>query len=250
MKMSFSIPVIALLGGVALGYCFAPKQPVVDVSSVEATAKERTRGRIETANGDETTKALRARIRELEEALSAATAKTEMIEKNVDAPNNSPPRMNWRERIEKMRRENPEEFARMEERRKNFMQQLAERAQSKIDFLAAVDTSRMSEKAKEIHAELQELIAKREELGTKMFSPEMSDEERRQLFQEMRETDRAIRERNGHVRETLLQQTAEALGFSGDDVAEIVETIDGIYEATSDAPPGPPPGDRGGRGRR
>ena len=82
--------------------------------------------------------------------------------------------------------------------------------------------------------------------------PNMSDEAREQLFREMRETDHAIRETNSQERENLLQQTAEALGFSGAEATEIVDTISEIYEATSNnfGGPGGPGGPGGGRGGR
>ena len=67
----------------------------------------------------------------------------------------------------------------------------------------------------------------------------------------MRETDHAIREASEQERENLLRQTAEALGFSGAEATEIVDTVSEIYEATSNGfgrgPGGRPPG--GPRGR-
>ncbi len=256
MKMNFTLPVFALLGGVALGYAFAPKTPTPEAKP-EAPVKKHVRGKIESVATNEAANALRARIRELEAELAAAraTPAPAVDEKKVEEQPREERRgrQDWRERMEKMRRENPEEFARMEERRKRFMQERAERVQSKLDFLAAIDTSRMSKEAQKTHAELQDLIAKREEIGTKLFSPDLEEEERHQLFQSMRETDRAIRERNETVRENLLQHTAEALGFTGDDATEIVDTIGEIYEATSDPHHhrGPPRGGRGGpRGPR
>ena len=88
-----------------------------------------------------------------------------------------------------------------------------------------------------------------------MFSPDTPDEDRQQLFQDMRETDRAIREKNDQERVNLLQQTAEALGLSGAEATEMVDTIGEIYEATSNRGwggpgPGGPMGGFGGRGGR
>ncbi len=256
MKMNFSIPVLALLGGVALGFSLAPRRTEMQPAP-GAPARERVRGQIVAADSDEAVKALRARIRKLETALAAAGDANGASERNAGEPprgerRDGPDRSGMRERMERWRRENPEEFARMEERRKNFMQQRARRAQSKLDFLASIDTSRMSKTAKETHAELQELIAKREEMENRMFSPDLSDEDRQELFREMRETDHAIRDRNSQERENLLRQTAETLGFAGEAATEIVDTIGEIYEATSSDHGGRGPGGfgRGGRGRR
>ena len=80
-----------------------------------------------------------------------------------------------------------------------------------------------------------------------MHNPDLSDEERAELFGEMRENGRAMRRLNQAERDNLLAQTAEAVGLSGDDATELTETIKDIFEATEDSfgmrggpPPGPP----------
>ena len=101
------------------------------------------------------------------------------------------------------------------------------------------------------------MIEKREELEQKMRGiMDMTEEERREMFHAMHETDRKIFELNMAERDNLLVQTAETLGFSGDDAKEIAETVKGIYDAT-DSGFGPPgghgrggPGGRGGHGGR
>jgi hypothetical protein len=105
-----------------------------------------------------------------------------------------------------------------------------------------------------VHSDLQDMIEKREAIEDKMRNfLDMSEEERRAAFDEMRETDGKIRELNRAERENLLAQTAQALGFQGDDATEIVETVKGIYEATENGGwggPGGPGGPGGGRGNR
>ena len=65
-----------------------------------------------------------------------------------------------RERLEQWKKENPEEFARMEKRRQEFMQERARRAQSKLDFFSSIDTSRMSKSDRATHdAVLKQLVA-------------------------------------------------------------------------------------------
>ena len=95
------------------------------------------------------------------------------------------------------------------------------------------------------------MIEKREALEEKMHNiMDMTEEDRHALFGEMRETDERIRELNRLERENLLVQTAETLGFSGDDAKEIAETVKGIYEATDSGFGFGPPGGPGGPGRR
>ena len=256
-KIGFAVPVIALVAGAALGYCLKPSAAPAETKDKSAKTYK-AKGVADTPEGL-TEKNLRARIKELEAMLAEKNAAAETKEdgkgrnrRGMFGPGGErPSREEMRAQMEKFKKENPEQYAEMEKRRAEFMKQRAERAQSKIDFLSSVDTSTMSKKAQETHAKLQDLIAKRQELEEKMQSmPDLSDDERDSLFSEMRETGRAIQETNSQERENLLQQTAEALGFSGSEATEIVDTISEIYEATSSEGRGGPggPGGMGGPG--
>lgn len=260
MKMNFTLPIVALVGGAALGYCLAPSAATPAEKPAETPIAP---ARIADAGDAEAVKALRARIRDLEKELASARAgatEEKVQEERRDRGDrggrrNGPDWGDMRARLDQWKKDNPEEFAKMEKARQDFMQRRAQQAQSKIDFLASVDTSRMNKQAKATHEALQGLIARREEIQQKLFSPDTADEERGRLFQEMRETEHQINEKNGQERSNLLQQTAEALGFSGAEATEIVDTIGEIYEATSNqrggfGPGGPMGGFGGGRGGR
>ena len=110
--------------------------------------------------------------------------------------------------MERMKKETPERYAQMTNGMAQFRRQRLDRAQTKIDFLSSIDTSRMGKEALETHQKLQDLIAQREELEAKI-NPEAiasaTDEERREFFETMRDTDRQIRELNRAERENLLQ---------------------------------------------
>lgn len=259
MKSSLTIGAMALVAGVALGYLggrtTTTAAPVEDDGAADVPRKG---GALIAEVEDAGVAALRARIKELEARLAQAqTAKSEVrIDERPEGErlggrDGRPSREEMRANFEKWKKENPEEFAKMEKRRQEFMQRRAERAQSKLDFLSSIDTSGMSRKAKETHENLQSLIAQREELEAQMHGEEVTDDQRDEIFRQMRETDHAIREASEQERENLLRQTAEALGFSGAEATEIVDTVSEIYEATSNGfgrgPGGPPPG--GPRGR-
>lgn len=258
MKSSLTIGVVALVAGAALGYLGGRTTTTVPVGDDGAADVPRKGGALIAEVEDAGAAALRARIKELEARL--AQTQTAKSEERIDerpaggwlgGRDGRPSREEMRANFEKWKKENPEEFAKMEKRRQEFMQRRAERAQSKLDFLSSIDTSGMSRKAKETHENLQSLIAQREELEAQMHGEEVTDDQRDEIFRQMRETDRAIREAGEQERENLLRQTAEALGFSGAEATEIVDTVSEIYEATSSGfgrgPGGPPPG--GPRGR-
>lgn len=214
----------------------------------------RPKAMIAEAGQDDTIATLRARIQELE-AQQAFMGDAEVAESVVVAETAPQQRRNgfegMRERMEQMKRDDPERYARMEQRRQQFLQRRAHEVQSKLDFFASIDTTGMSRKARENHEALQNLIAQREELMAAVGQEDLSEEERHEQFMTLRETDREIWERNEMERETLLYSMAEVLsGGSAADANEIVDTITEIYEATSNAggfggregpPPGPPP---------
>ncbi len=260
MKMNFTIPVAALIAGAALGYCLAPSRTPAEPEGKPAAETPR-RKLLPDAGAEEQLKALRSRIKDLEKALAESQQQTsEQVQENRNEGNrrrgqgwSGPDWKGMRERLEQWKKENPEEFARMEKRRQEIVQERAKRAQTKIDFFSSIDTSRMSKSDRATHDELQALIARHEEIEAKLFSTETPDEERGPLFQEFRDTERSINEKNEQERQILLRLTAEELGLSGSDAVEVVDTITEIFDSTSPSGfggPGPGgPGGRRGRGR-
>ena len=256
MKLrNFSPIVISLLVGAALGFCLGPLSTPAPAPEPEQKAEpEQAKQPDRRDRGDRAAnRALRARIKELEDMLATQGVDGEkMTEEETDRRER--PRFDPRAEMERLKTEDPARYAQITNGMAQFRQRRLERAQSKIDFLSSVDTSKMSPGARKTHEDLQEMIARREEIESKMHSiMDMTDDERHALFGEMRETDERIRELNRLERENLLVQTAETLGFSGDDAKEIAETVKGIYEATDSGfgfgPPGGP-GGPGGPGRR
>lgn len=237
----------ALFTGVAIGYFVK--------SDASASAPAETRRPAKTVIADEgsdaTVAALRARVAELEKRLRASAAETAPARTAevaaVAQPARPRPQESWRDRIEQMKKNDPARYAQMTNRFAQFRRRRLEHAQSRIDFLSSVDTSRMSASARKTHEALQDMIEKREELEQRMHNMlDLSDEERRNLWDEVRRTDREMNELNRQARDNLLEQTAGDLGFEGDDAKTIRETINGIIEATE----GMGWGNRGGRRRR
>ena len=240
---------IALLAGVALGFCFG-----VTTSTTPEQAKEEkeTVAKRPLADAGEAAsiKALRARIAELERQLAGMKAKqpTNEVEKVAALDGPRPPRGGGpREWLENMRTNNPVRYAQMTNRFEQFRRRRAERQQRNLDFLSSVDTSRMGASAKKTHAALQEAMALREQLEAKMHQEELSDAERRALFEQMRETEHELRSLRRAERDNLFEATANTLGFEGDDAKEIVDTLKEVIESTESSwhhmgpPPGSPP---------
>ncbi len=106
---------------------------------------------------------------------------------------------------------------------------LAERAKGRLDYIASVDASRMSKKERENHAKFLKLLEKREALRSKMtgFIPNPS------VLQEMVELDLAMQPVAKQERSALVREVARELGYSGEDVDVVHDTMVNIYDSTS-----------------
>ncbi|MBQ0032893.1 MAG: hypothetical protein KBT68_08840 [bacterium] len=224
---------MALFVGVAIGY-FVKDEPVAaDEPAAEEIAKKPVADKGEAAS----VKALRHRIAELEKALAEKDGKSEIAISNAvaEAMKNrppEPPRGNWRERMEEMRKNDPERYTQMTNRFSNWRRSQAERARNKIDFLSSIDISHMSAKAQKTHEDLQDLIARREEIEQQLQDPNLSDEDRGKLMRQLWESHGELQRLNGEERKNLIRETARSIGFEGEDAKEFSATIREVIEAT------------------
>lgn len=240
---------VALLVGVAIGY-FVKDEPVA--AAEPAKVEEKAKKPVADKGGEATIKALRHRIAELEKALAEKDERSATpiasTEPQVRPPER--PQMNWRERMEEMRKNEPERYAQMTNRMAQWRRDQAARNRNKIDFLSSIDTSHMSADARKTHDALQELIARRENIEAQLQDPDLTDEERGKLMRQLWESHGELQRLNGEERKNLIDETARSLGFEGEDAQEISATIREVIEATDGGWGGRPGGDRGGpRGR-
>jgi len=255
---TFSPVVISLLVGTAIGFCFSPAAKAPEPKPEQKAEAPRNARTADDAAGERSAnRALRARIRELEDMLAKQGVEVEKM-KEDESSRRERPRFDPRAEMERIKKEDPERYTQMTNGMAQFRRYRQERAQSKIDFLSSIDTSRMSPGMLKVHSDLQDMIEKREAVEEKMRGlMDMTEEERHAAFQELHEVEGKIRELNRAERDNLLVQTAEALGFQGDDASELIDTVKSIYEATESERGGPGgprgpggPGGRGGRGGR
>ena len=247
----------ALLVGVAIGY-FVKNEPV----PAEEPKTETVEKKAVTDKGDEATvRALRHRIAELEKALAAKDEHAEVAISNAVAATQArppePPRQDWRARMEEMRKNDPERYVQMTNRFAQWRRSRSEQARDKIDFLSSIDVSHMSAGAKRTHRALQDLIAKREEIEEQLQQPDMADDQRRPLMEQLHDMRHQIQRLNGEERMNLICEVTNSLGFEGEAATEIALTLKDVIQATDDGfephgghhggHRGPPPG--GPRGR-
>lgn len=250
----------ALICGVVLGYLVRPAAP-----QPEPPAEKPAQRAKPAATDTAALSRLRSRISELERQLAAATAATGQVaatEEKAPEPErpqnpflrNGPPRMptaaEMRAHMEELRKADPERYAQMTNRFAHWQEHRLKRTSDRLDILASVDTSRLTEKERQTHDALQEAIARREELRA-MLNPQNEDvteEQRKKTFEELRELDHKMRQLEKEERKTLITKTARSFGLSKEDAKEMTETVKAIYDATGAGDHHWPP--FGGRGRR
>ncbi len=265
------VAVPALLAGALLGhfvpafFSSAPETAEEEKKPEKRSARTRTQPSRE---HDADLNRLRARIKELERQLADATGKDaeaddETPVKPEERPQNpflrdGPPRMptaaEMRANMEELREKDPAKYAQMTNRFARWQEHRLQRTNNRLEILAAVDTSRLNAKERQTHEALQDAIVKREELRQQLNpqNEDMTEEQRRATFEELRKLDDTMRQLETRERNTLLTKTARSFGVSAANAKEMTETIKAIYEATGGGghhgPPGGPHG--GGRGRR
>ena len=253
MKAQNAIAVAAaLLVGVLLGY-FVPQltstAPEPEAKAGKATEKRRERNK-QQSDHDADLNRLRARIRDLERQLAEqdAAASEEPVEQpatnHVEGTRRfGPPTF---AELEEMRQNDPERYVQETNRIAQFRAGWQGRIQNQFDILASADTAHMTAKQRQVHEDYINLLARIDELGEQLNPlADVTEEQRKAAGQEMRESWHKLHELQRIERDTLLTQTANALGFRGRKAQEVVEGIKQVYEATG----GGPWGRGGGRGR-
>jgi hypothetical protein len=191
---------------------------------------------------------LRRRLAETEITLAEndgernGTAAVTNAPSETPAEERRPQREGFAERMERMRRENPEEYAEMQRRRAEFRQQMEQLARDRDDFLAAVDVKNMNQTQRANHDKLLETVAYVNALFKEMESAQ--GERRRELWREMAEAGAALETLYAEERRYLFEETARSMGYQGEDAGAFAEHMQSIIDNTSAMPSFR----RGGRG--
>lgn len=207
----------------------------------------RQKGKIADQGESASVKALRTRIRELERQLAERagsdddTARTEV----AAVPSaEGERREGFQERMERLQRDDPARYTQITNNMAQWHRRQSERRAKQLEILSSIDTSRMNPEAQQVHADLQEAIARREELDQQLQDPSLSDERRHELWNQMRELGQTTWQLNVRERNNLMTETAKELGFKGQAVRDFNVTMREIIEATDNSSNWP-----GGHGR-
>lgn len=262
MRATIAVGVAALLAGAAIGYLCRPAAQSAHENGEEKAVETKAPHKATKSTDDVALNRLRRRIQALEKELAETRnaqqkgAKSPPSDENAGEAKADRPRASrfrppspeeMRAELEEIRKNDPLRYTQMTNRHETMKRRRLERAQGRLDILAGVDTSRFSQRQRAVHEQYQDAVVRREELRELMdpSNADVTEEQRRSVFEEMRSLDRHIRELAESERDTLLTQTVEGLGVQGDALRDVVESVKAIYEATQTRdgpPPGPPPG--------
>ena len=233
MKSNIAIAIVSLVLGVVLGWVVKPVAPqATDVGKEKPLAR-------------------RARIAESKSRVKTVT--TVVTNTVRDTVTNTvevvrePPRgpEGWRAELERLKEEDPAEYAARTNRMAQFRSRMLQNAENKLETLAAIDTTGWTQQQLETHQRYQELIAKREELMEAMrFDSDATEEQRHAAMEQMRKLGHEIFKASQEERNLLLNKAIREMGFKGNAATEVRETIKTIYSTTQEW--GGPRGGRGG----
>ena len=229
----------------------APSQPQVTAIPDDATTS------VALADAE----SLRARVRELEKLLNDREASIARLSADAARPKEEPPaeeppreqrpRESYRERMERMKTEEPERYAEMQKRQEEFRARMRAANEERDNYLASVDTSRMTAEQKANHERLLAALKMRDTLGERMrpdAENPLTEEERQEFFKSMRDIGPMMEQE----RRYLLEETGRTYGEDGAAFAEYIQDL--MDYTTPWRGPGRrgggrgPSGDGGGRG--
>ena len=122
-----------------------------------------------------------------------------------------------------------DEFSQVTNAMSQLRTRLAEKAKGRMEYLASINTDGMSAAERKNHAKYLELMQRREEIASKMKGGFPNAESIQKMVElEMEMAPVAKKERSA-----LVGQVARELGYQGEDVNVVRDTVDTIFDCTS-----------------
>ena len=245
----------ALIVGAAIGFFAHPEGG--NAAAVAPQGETPSGSKPIADNGSAATVAsLRARISDLEARLASAEANAKSESAAEKVAEFAPPQpgrnpgSDFRAHMEAMKKNDPARYAQMTNRFAQMRSHQLARQQSKLDFLSSIDVSGMDAASQKTHNDLQDAIVRLEELRERMHKEDLSDEDRKSIFEEMRETEHELRRLGAAERNNLLSEMVRSMGLEGEAVNDATRMVNEIITATESRGFGRPPPQGGPHGGR
>ena len=142
------------------------------------------------------------------------------------------PSVNWQERMEAWRQENPERYAEMIRRRDEMRQQVSTAFAQKSEHLLDQAGAEMSSAERSEYNTLVKLLDETWQISEQLQS-DLPAENRREASRTLRDNLRAIEPLLVNERNRELYRLGRSLGYSNTDAQLFVHQLNAIYETTS-----------------
>ena len=245
MKTSFVLIAALVLavalagGGYAAGRFFAPRTYTAAVTERTVYADDGDDADLAALQAENA--ALKARLEGLGKELAALRAQAEAEPEPAPAAEEPPRRMTRQERMEQLKRENPERYAEMERRRQEFQANMEAFQLRREDFFANLDLGLMTPEQQEMHFQYTEALAQQQAAIDRMRAlAESGEEATAEDRAAIRESFRLVRGLQGAERDALLSAVAVSMGLqSGEETEAFVNVVKEVYDFTGMMPPAP-----------
>ena len=170
------------------------------------------------------------------EAVSAESVKDddEAGEATVEEVRDEEDGLTDEERAEKFKRENPEEWERIQKRRRAMMAELKKAAEKRQNFLDTVSDEYLTAEQRKTHAAYADALAARAAARERVRKAvDEGKEPETEDFRAINRADRVIRANAENEKRALQEAAARSVGLSGEDVATFVEILKDIEDATN-----------------
>ena len=234
-----AVVVAALLagGGYATGRLLAPRSYTAE--TVTKTVYQGDGASADLAPLQAENAALKTQLDNLKDELAKlqAAAEAPAPESAAEEP---PRRMTRQERMEQLKRENPERYAEMERRRQDQANMEAFQTRRE-DFFANLDLELLTPEQQEMHFQYTEALAQQQAAIDRMrelaeSGEEPTDEDRAAI----RDSFRLVRGLQGAERDALLSAVATSMGLqAGEETDTFINVIKEVYDFTGSMPPAP-----------
>lgn len=133
---------------------------------------------------------------------------------------------------EKFKRENPEEWERIQKRRRAMLDEMKKALANRKDFLAAIGDEFLSAEQRKVHAAYRTALTVREEARERIRKATASGGEAdAEDYRLMNQADRTIRENAQTEHAALREALGRSLGLQGDELREFGETLKAIDDS-------------------
>ena len=152
-----------------------------------------------------------------------------------------PRRMTRQERMEQLKRENPERYAEMERRPQEFQANMEAFQTRREDFFANLDLELLTPEQQEMHFQYTEALAQQQAAIDRMRElAESGEEPTEEDRAAIRDSFRLVRGLQGAERDALLSAVATSMGLQpGEETEAFVGVIKEVYDFTGMMPPAP-----------